>query len=245
MLKISIFNKIIVANWKVNGEKSFLRPYFEKLVSLSYDSKTCGIVCPPSIYINECSKEIETLPLFLGAQNCSKFDNGAYTGEISTSMLKNNNCSFCIIGHSERRAFFSETNNDVNIKAEKLINHNINPIICIGETIEQKKQGITREILRDQIHESMPKNANIHNVILAYEPIWAIGSGMTPTLEEIDSIHYFIKNKIVDYEGYKVIYGGSVKSKNSNEIMELDNVDGVLVGGASLDPIEYSKILIS
>ena len=125
------------------------------------------------------------------------------------------------------------------------LKNNIHPIICIGETLEQKKNNKTKEVLSKQIIESTPKNSTKNNTIIAYEPIWAIGTGLTPSLEEINDIHNFIKNKISNYENYKIIYGGSVKSAISKEILNLDYVDGLLVGGAYLDVAEFNKILSS
>jgi triosephosphate isomerase len=242
MIEVSKFDKIIAANWKLNGSLDFINRYFNDFHSkTSFYSNVCGIICPPSIYLNNFSINH---PLFLGAQDCSKFNSGAYTGEISALMLKESNCQFCIVGHSERRQIFNQTDEDIKLKAENLINQSINPIICIGETFEEKKRGSTKDVLKKQIFNSLPENASIQSIIIAYEPIWAIGSGLMPTLAEIDSIHSFIKN-IKNLEKFKILYGGSVKSNNAKNIMDLENVDGVLVGGASLDPSEFIKILNS
>ena len=209
---------------------------------ISIQSNICGIICPPSLLLPKFPETM--LPLYLGAQDCSIYDSGAYTGEISALMLKENNCQFCILGHSERRQLFNETNENVQLKAERLINQNINPIICIGETLEEKNLGLTKEILSNQIKKSLPKTSN-ENIIIAYEPIWAIGTGLMPTLQEINQIHNFIKNEIKNLKIYKVLYGGSVKSANSSDILNLTHVDGVLVGGSSLEPLEFIKILNS
>ena len=158
-------------------------------------------------------------------------------------MLKDVNCHFSLVGHSERRKFFNQTNKDIRLKIENLINQDLNPILCIGETLEEKEKGATNDVLKKQIIECLPQNSSNNRVIIAYEPIWAIGTGNTPTLEEISNIHSFIKNDITKYENFKILYGGSVKSSNVGKIMSLDNIDGVLVGGASLDPLEFGKIL--
>ena len=243
MIKINKFNKIIVANWKLNGNFDFIKSYFKDLYSnTSFNTNNCGIICPPSIYIqNFFSTNIN--PFFLGAQDCSNFNLGAYTGEISAPMLKDNNCEFCIVGHSERRKIFNQSDEDVKIKAENLINNDINPIICIGETLKEKDNGFTKDILHKQLLNSLPTINSIETVIIAYEPIWAIGSGLTPSLDEIDSIHSFIKKDIKNFRSSKILYGGSVKSSNAQEILNLENVDGVLVGGSSLNPLEFIKIL--
>ena len=244
MLKIDKFDKIIVANWKLNGSINFIEQYLQELnCSKLKNSRNCGIICTPSVYLHKLSGNLT--PLFLGGQDCSNHNEGAYTGEISASMLKDVSCQFCIVGHSERRKIFGQSDADVCIKVVNLIKHNINPIICVGETFEEKNKNLTKDILYKQITRSVPNNATKDFVIIAYEPIWAIGTGLTPSLEEIDNIHSFIKNEIKNFENYKILYGGSVNSNNASEIMDLKNVDGVLVGGASLDALEYKKIINS
>ena len=242
MVEINKFNKIIVANWKLNGSLVFIRDYFEILNSSQpFTANVCGIICPPAIYLPNFNINIPSF--FLGAQNCSNYDLGPYTGEISVAMILESNCEFCIIGHSERRGIFNETSRDIKIKAHNLINSQIHPIICIGESLDERKKGITREVIKKQIVDSLPKNASNQSAILAYEPIWAIGTGLTPTLEEIEDIHFFIKNEIEGFKNFKILYGGSVNRGNSKEIMNIKNVDGVLVGGASLNPLDFVKIL--
>ncbi len=244
MLEINKFDRIIVANWKLNGSIDFIEQYLQELnCSKLESSNNCGIICTPSVYFHKLVGRLN--PLFLGGQDCSNYSEGAYTGEVSATMLKDASCQFCIIGHSERRQIFGQSNEDVCIKAMNLIANNINPIICIGETFEEKNQNLTKDIIYTQISKSVPKNATKDFVIIAYEPIWAIGTGKIPSLEEIDNIHFFIKNEIQNIENYKILYGGSVNSNNASEIMDLKNVDGVLVGGASLDALEYKKIMNS
>jgi triosephosphate isomerase len=244
MLEINKFDRIIVANWKLNGSIDFIEQYLQELnCSKLENSNNCGIICTPSVYFHKLVGRLNSL--FLGGQDCSNYSEGAYTGEVSATMLKDASCQFCIIGHSERRQIFGQTNEDVCIKAMNLIANNINPIICIGETFEEKNQNLTKDIIYTQISKSVPKNATKDFVIIAYEPIWAIGTGKIPSLEEIDNIHSFIKNEIQNIENYKILYGGSVNSNNASEIMDLKNVDGVLVGGASLDALEYKKIMNS
>jgi len=241
MLEIREFNKIIVANWKLNGSNDFLEAYFEELDSKNLRLNVCGVICPPTAYIQNCYSKLHSL--YLGAQDCSKFKEGAYTGEISASMLKENNCKFCIVGHSERRQVFKENNEDIKIKATQLLDEKIIPIICIGETLEQKKMHKTHEVLKEQVINSLPPNSSKESVVIAYEPIWAIGTGMTPTLDEINNIHKYLKKDIKEIAGYKLLYGGSVNPKNASDIMNLEYVDGVLVGGASLKADQFLQIL--
>lgn len=241
MLEINKFNKIIVANWKLNGSFQFIDSYFNALQSVNIKSDICAIICPPYVYLDKCNQKSQLF--YIGAQDCSNLKSGAFTGDISTKMLKDSNCQFCLVGHSERRQIFKQTNADVKLKTINLINEGLNPILCVGETLEEKELGKTKEILKKQIIESLPQNPSNKAIIIAYEPIWAIGTGLTPSLEEIDIIHSYIKSGINNYKNFKILYGGSVKSSNAEEIMTLDNVDGVLVGGASLDPVEFRKIL--
>ena len=248
MLEINQFDKIIAANWKLNGSKDFINQYLGVLKSDKVvRSNICNIICPPVAYLQNFSflSTLTSKPMYLGAQDCSNYDSGAYTGEVSASMLLDNKCDFCIVGHSERRHIFNQTNEDVKIKAEKLINQGIIPIICIGESLEEKNKGSTKEVLRNQITNSLPNNSTVKTTILAYEPIWAIGTGSMPTLEEIVNIHSFLKEDIENFQNYKIIYGGSVNSKNSKEIINSKNVDGVLIGGSSLKSQEFIKIIES
>ena len=240
MLKISKYNRIIVANWKLNGSKSFLDDYLENLrLETNPNFKILFIICPPTPFINQIAIE----GFLVGAQDCSIYTEGAYTGETSTKMLKDILCDFCVIGHSERRNLFGETDKIIHLKAIRCLEENIIPILCIGESLKQKKNNETKKVLINQITSNIPKEASKHSMILAYEPIWAIGTGHLPTIKEIDEIHTFIKNEIPQSKDFQLLYGGSVKSSNSNEILSLESVDGVLVGGSSLDIGEFNKIL--
>ena len=245
MLEIQKFNKIIVANWKMNGTINFIDNFIKQLSNKNnLDPYLCAIICPPFAYINHISYQLNN-NYYLGGQDCSLFLKGPYTGDISASMLSDIGCNFCIIGHSERRTKYKESNNEVAVKAVNSLNNNINPIICVGETFQQKQTNQTKEIISEQIRTSVPKFSTNNNTIIAYEPVWSIGTGLTPSIEEINDIHCFIKNEIKGYENYKIIYGGSVKSTNSKEISNLENVDGVLVGGASLHIEEFNNILLN
>ena len=173
----------------------------------------------------------------------SEHEEGAYTGEISCNALSALSIDFCILGHSERRQLFSETNNDVCLKSSRVIEYQIVPIVCIGETLEEKENGKTNDILSKQLEDSIPISSNADNTIIAYEPVWAIGTGLTPSLEEINKTHEFIKNHNSKFANYKILYGGSVKVNNAKEIVSLSNVDGALIGGASLKSDDLTKII--
>ena len=238
MINLDKYSFIFIANWKLNGNYSFLKDYYQKL---NVNSDNCTIICSPSIYLKSLKGNNENL--FCGAQDVSSYKEGAYTGELSASMLKDNNIDFCLVGHSERRQYFAETNDNVSIKSSNLIEENIVPVICIGETLEQKEKNLTEEILSTQIKESIPKSANHQNALIAYEPVWAIGTGLTPTLDEINQAHELIKNFDQKFIDFKVLYGGSVKSSNAKEIANLSQVDGCLIGGASLKVDEFNTII--
>ena len=241
MLEIDNFDKIIVANWKLYGSLSFIESYIKNIKFDIKDEKTkCVVICPPFPFISK----IHSKKYFLGAQDCSVYLEGAYTGETSIKMLKNVGCQFCIVGHSERRNFFNEKEEIIINKVSCCLNEKIIPILCIGENLEQKRKNLTKQILIKQI-KSIPKKANKSNMIIAYEPIWAIGSGLTPTFDEINEIHGFIKDNIFQSQEFKILYGGSVKSLNCKNILSQKNVDGVLVGGASIDISEFNKIIKS
>ncbi len=238
MINLDKYSSIFIANWKLNGNYSFLKDYYQKL---NVNSNNCTIICSPSIYLKSLKGNNENL--FCGAQDVSFYKEGAYTGELSALMLRDNNIDFCLVGHSERRQYFAETNNNVNVKCTNLIEENIIPVICIGETLEQKEKNLTEEILYTQIKDSIPNLANHQNALIAYEPVWAIGTGFTPTLDEIDKVHELIKNFDTKFRNFKVLYGGSVKSANSKEINDLYHVDGCLIGGASLKVDEFNIII--
>ncbi len=210
--------KWVVANWKMSGSKNLLDEYKK-----TFQNPKKLIVCPPSVYLNE------TTEFILGAQNIYHHPKGAYTGEISALMLNDIGIKYCIVGHSERRQYFEETNDMVLAKAEVCLKSSITPIICVGETFEQYQAGKTIEILSQQLRECLPNEGNFW---VAYEPVWAIGTGCTPTTTEISTAHTFLREKLPEIT---LLYGGSVNESNAGAIFAIANVDGALVGGASLD----------
>ena len=240
MIKLSDFSSFFVANWKLNGNFQFIDEFINNLL-LTKDPSKCVVICPTAIHLDYISKNKNGF--YVGAQNVSEHEEGAYTGEISVHSLSDLNVNFCIIGHSERRQIFKEKNEEINLKSERLIDNGLIPIICIGETLEQKEKGITKKVLEEQLMNSVPSSSNFENTIIAYEPVWAIGTGLTPTIEDIDETHRYIKEHNDKLNKYKILYGGSVKASNAKEITGLPNVDGALIGGASLKPQEFSVIL--
>ena len=240
MIKLSDFSSFFVANWKLNGNFQFIDQFINNL-SLPKDHSKCVVICPTSIHLDYMSKNKNGF--YVGAQNVSEHEQGAYTGEISVNSLSDLNINFCITGHSERRQIFKEKDNEINLKSDILIKNSVIPIICIGETLEQKEKGITNIVLQDQLMNSIPSSSSFENTIIAYEPVWAIGTGLTPTIEEIDETHQFIREHNDKLNKYKILYGGSVKASNAREITDLPNVDGALIGGASLKSEEFTRII--
>ena len=238
MINLANFSSIFIANWKLNGNIEFINQYYQKLLN---NSMNCVVICSPSIFLNRLNTDSKNL--FSGAQDVSIYNEGAYTGELSAKMLIEDKIQFCLVGHSERRQFFNEKNEIVNLKSKNLIENKIIPIICIGETLEEKEKNLTKEVLIKQIEESVPDISNFENTIIAYEPIWAIGTGLTPTLDDIEEVHEFIKHINNKFNKFNVLYGGSVKASNSADINGLKNVDGCLVGGASLKVDEFNSII--
>ena len=240
MLKLSNFSSFFVANWKLNGNLQFIDQFINN-ISLPNANSKCVVICPTAIHLDYLSKNKNGF--YVGAQNISEYEEGAYTGEISVRSLIETNVNFCIVGHSERRQIFKEKDQDINLKSARLVANNVIPIICIGETLEQKEKGITNTVLETQLMNSIPSSSTFENTIIAYEPVWAIGTGLTPIIEEIDETHRFIRDHNDKFNKYKILYGGSVKASNAREITNLANVDGALIGGASLKSEEFTKII--
>jgi triosephosphate isomerase len=243
---------LVIANWKMNFLKAQALDFINKLNE--QDLSLCETVICPAFTILDLASSNLNKSVKIGAQDCSyqDADIGAFTGEISAYMLKDLNCEYVIIGHSERRNFNEEDNYKVKTKAANAHKKGIKAIICIGESLEAKEQGKIDQVLDEQLLNSLPASANSKNTIIAYEPIWAIGTGLIPRVEEINYAHQYIKkllkknlsNSSVSFENkFKVVYGGSVKSNNAGEILALDEVDGLLIGGASLIFEEFIAII--
>ena len=238
-----------VANWKMNFNssetKSFLENW-EKKDLINKEVKT--IFCPSFTELNTTAKLLQNSNSELGAQNVYYESNGAYTGEISCRMLKELGCQWVIIGHSERRSIFGETDEMVCNKLDKLTSENMYPIVCIGETKVERENGKTEEVLSRQLSVAFEnqKGKNIENIIVAYEPVWAIGTGITATNDMISEAHQCIRN-IFSTNGFNgsnisILYGGSVTNENAAELSGITDVDGFLVGGASLDVNKFYAI---
>lgn len=245
-----LMKKIIVANWKMNGTPESVSLWAKDFIT------ECGrisgaevVVCPPYPLLPLMKSALAGSHIHIGGQDCHYQPDGAYTGEVSARILKAVGCKYVIVGHSERRAYCNESNDIVRSKAARAINTGLIPIICIGETLEQRDRGETMTVISQQIEQSVPSEAASGNFIVAYEPVWAIGSGKIPTLDEIKQVHSAIltgvfKQTNVDIAQIPVLYGGSVKPDNAKEIMALEGVSGVLVGGASMKAGDFCKIVV-
>tara|TARA_B100001057_G_scaffold356128_1_gene358149 strand:+ start:336 stop:1079 length:744 start_codon:yes stop_codon:yes gene_type:complete len=237
--------KIIAGNWKMNGKLENLLE-IKKISNKFARSKIEIIICPPFTLLSAATKIATNI--YLGAQNLHSESKGAFTGEISADMLVDLGVTHSIIGHSERRTEHSETNEIVARKVKISLEKKLQTIICIGETELQRKENKTLEILEKQLLESLAGNANFKKLIVAYEPIWAIGSGLTPEVREILKVHNFIRVRLVELYGSKasnipLLYGGSVNGSNAPEIFSVPNVNGALVGGASLSFEKFAPII--
>ncbi len=231
--------KIIAANWKMNGSEELMKE-FSQLTPARHNDV---IICPPFTLLDS-AKSLLSNSIKLGAQNCSAEDKGPFTGEISASMLQEKNVSHVLIGHSERRTLFKETDYVILKKIEAAIKSKLIPIVCIGETISEKKTNKTLQALDSQINRSLAKIQPHEQVIVAYEPVWAIGTGLTPDENEIRETHLYIKTKLNQHfnADIPILYGGSANSENCSQIISIENVGGLLVGGASLKKHEFKTI---
>ena len=231
-----------IANWKMFGDTRSLN-FLDKVVTFikKYKKNNIKLIYfPPATLINLLSQKFKNTSIDVGAQNCFHEENhGAYTGQINSFMLKDAGAKYIILGHSENRKL-GEDNNLINRKIKSSIKSGLKIIFCIGETLSQKNKKNTKKILSQQIIQGLKNVENKKNIIIAYEPVWAIGSGLIPKETEIFEIVKFIKNKV---KGSKVLYGGSVNSQNINLLKKIDNVDGFLVGGASQNSNNFIDII--
>lgn len=235
--------KYIMANWKMNKDFSEIPEYVEGLKSGADDLENV-VVCVPSVMLKDFSEKADGV-VSVGAQNCHFASHGAYTGELSADMVKSAGATYVLIGHSERRHYFDESNELLNKKLIAALNSGLKVIFCVGETLEELE--IRKEIIGIQLLLGLKDCPDFSNVVIAYEPVWAIGTGKVATLDDISGVHSFIKGFVKEKFNVDlpVVYGGSVKASNSKDILALLEVDGVLVGGASLNSVEFCDIIKS
>ncbi len=240
---------LVAGNWKMNGTTAMLKEP-RLLAGMLRDVKLkCEVlVCPPATLIRRVKAVMKGSRIRLGGQDCHWNVNGAHTGDVSAEMLKDAGCTAVIVGHSERRANHAETDEMISKKAKAAQSSGLVAIICIGETLEQRKSGKTLEVVSSQLKDSLPKGSIAMNTVIAYEPVWAIGTGLTPTVAEVAEVHTHIRADLTrligeDGEKVRILYGGSVKPSNATELMAADNVNGALVGGASLKAADFIGII--
>ena len=249
MAEGTIIKPLVAGNWKMNGTTAMLREP-RLLAGMMRDVKTkCDIlVCPPATLIRRVKGVLKGSRIRVGGQDCHAVTSGPHTGDISAEILKDSGATHVIVGHSERRTNHKETDATVAAKAKAAHRAGIIAIICIGETLEERKGGKTLSVLTSQIKGSIPEGATASNTVVAYEPVWAIGTGLTPTTAEVAEAHTHIRAelaKLMREEGAKtrILYGGSVKPSNASELMSAANVNGALVGGASLKAADFIGII--
>ena len=235
--------KIIAGNWKMNYCVNKAEDFVSEIKDAINTDEVDVVICPNFVSLDRLSDLLDGTNIKLGAQNVHTEDKGAYTGETSVNMLAAVGVKYCIVGHSERRQYFAETNEIVNKKAKKLLEKDINPIVCVGETLEEREANTMFDVVEKQVRESLDgiEEAQMkRNVVIAYEPIWAIGTGKTATAEQANEMCKFIREVVAKMyndsvaEALRIQYGGSVKPSNANEILNMSDIDGALVGGASL-----------
>ena len=243
--------KVIAGNWKMNMLPNETIQFIEDLAPLVKDTEHEVILCVPYTDLFYALLTAQNTNIKIGAQNMHFAESGAYTGEVSGKMLKSINVEYVIIGHSERRQYFNETDETVNKKVKAAFENGLKPIVCVGETLEQREAGKVEEIITNQTKLALDglTNEQVENTIIAYEPIWAIGTGKTATKEDANDAVKAIRKKIAEIYGQNVAdgviiqYGGSVKSSNAKELFSMSDIDGALVGGASLKADEFQKIV--
>ena len=233
--------KLAAGNWKMNGLRADLIE--ARSLARAFPSPDCGIVlCPPATLIAAMADALASSVVMVGGQDCHAHQSGAHTGDISARMLSDAGARHVILGHSERRADHGESSQDVAAKARAAHAAGLVAIICLGESEAERDAGQTLEVVLRQLQESLPDGADAANTVIAYEPIWAIGTGRTPTLEQIAEVHDSLRSVVPD-AAISLLYGGSVKPANAAEIFAIANVDGALVGGASLKASDFGAII--
>jgi len=242
---------IVAGNWKMNltvAESKELASAVLAEIGEGFSGCEVG-VAPTFVALSETGKVIGSGPVFLAAQNCHFENDGAYTGEISARMLLAAGCTYVIIGHSERRQFFGETDAIVNRKVKKALQEGLNVILCVGETLEEREGGITGDVVTRQVKGGLDGIAGIGELVIAYEPVWAIGTGKTATSEQAQEVHALIRRTVAELygaeaaDGLRIQYGGSVKPSNAAELFAMPDIDGGLIGGASLNAADFAAIV--
>lgn len=245
----STIRPLIAGNWKMHGTSESLAELRAIAVGLSSDLGRGfdALICLPATLISRAHDIVLGENLLLGGQDCHVVDSGAYTGDISAAMIKDAGAAFVIVGHSERRDYHHESDDIVCKKAQAAHRSDLVAIICVGEKLQERESGKALDVVKSQLAGSLPDNINDKNTIIAYEPVWAIGTGKTPTVADVEEMHNFIRNALIERYGgsaqkIRLLYGGSVKPDNAATLLSVENVNGALVGGASLKAGDFLAI---
>ena len=244
-------NKVIAGNWKMNKDVFETADLINGLKKSVDKAKAEVIICPPFTSLVVAQQLLKGSTIKLGAQDVSVHDDGAYTGEISVKMLKSIGCEYVIVGHSERRQYFHESNELINQKAKKVLASGMKSIICVGETLDEREKNITDKVITAQVKGVLAglTEADLNRVIIAYEPVWAIGTGKTATTQQAEDVHQLIRKLVAQLYSWVIAekliiqYGGSVKPENAKELLNQADIDGALVGGACLKADSFSAIV--
>lgn len=238
---------LVIANWKLNGSRDLLKAFADYATSQSAESATlpvAQVICPPVIFLAEAVRQYPDM--VFGAQHCSEHTSGAFTGETSTGMLQSVGCRYVLVGHSERRALFGETDAQVAAKAKAIQQAGMTPVVCVGETEAERDGNETSAVILKQLEAGL-EGVDLAKLVIAYEPVWAIGTGKTASPEQAQEVHALIRSWLQKQnssvaENMQLLYGGSVKPDNARDLFSQVDIDGGLIGGASLDPHQFAAI---
>ncbi len=238
---------LVAGNWKMNGLRSSAAEFTRIVEGAQKLTAVDLMICPPATLLVLLAAAAKGTPILIGAQDCHAEPSGPFTGDLSAEMLKDAGASAVIVGHSERRSYHKETDADVRAKALAARRAGLCAIVCVGETRAEREDGRALAVVGTQLDGSVPDGATVENLVVAYEPVWAIGSGLTPTPTDVADMHAFIRQRLgsrlaEEGQGIRILYGGSVKPSNAKELLHVANVDGALVGGASLKADEFLAI---
>ncbi|MEM1113728.1 MAG: triose-phosphate isomerase [Pseudomonadota bacterium] len=239
---------LVAGNWKMHGDLAGVDELLKSLLSALPQSSTEVLVCPTYVHLSQALALCANADVAVGAQDCSHADRGAYTGEVAASMLCELGCSHVILGHSERRQYHSESDDLVGAKLSAAVTAGLCPILCVGETREQRESGEAEAVVAAQLLGALENQADLDNCVIAYEPVWAIGTGLTASAQQAQDMHAFIRERLqevkgLDAEGTRILYGGSVKADNAAGLFAEADIDGALVGGASLKAEDFAAIV--
>ncbi len=241
---------LVAGNWKLNGSRAENARLLEGvLAGLGPESPCEAVVCPPFVYLDQVRSLLEGSAIALGAQNLSAEASGAFTGEVSAAMLRDMGCRYVIVGHSERRALYGETDELVARKFLAAHSEGLSPVLCVGESLQERQDGITNDVILRQVNAVLERVdiQMLSSSLVAYEPVWAIGTGQTATTGQAQDVHAYIRSIVSAHDAkiaaeLRILYGGSVKGSNARDLFAMDDIDGGLIGGASLDPADFVAI---